>query len=141
MTLLVARQCRLLGAPHGAVGALRRLQQPAVTVAARSYADEARADAAEAPRAPARVYPNRRLDLTRYKQHQNDRDKRLRKEYFKQYLSEENTQHRNERKKRMKESTYLLTPKYEDSETVSVNSAILIPASVTTAVSVPASLI
>lgn len=102
MTLLVARQCRFLRAPHGAVGMLRQLQRPAVTVAARSYMYEPlkKSDAI-----------HKRLDLTEYRKH----EKAL--------------------KRQEQEGSYLLTPRYEESDIVPVASAILIPASVAAAVS------
>lgn len=110
MTLLVARQCRLLEAPHGAVGALRRLQRPAVTIAVRSYQYE--------PKAFRRSGSfHKKLDLTEYRKHQA------------------------EHRRQLSESSYFLTPKYEESEIIPVNSAILIPASVAAVVSLPAVLV
>ena len=107
MTLLVARQCRLLRAPHGAIGALRQLQRPAVTVAARSYMYEP-LKTSEPPKKSHLLH--KKLDLTEYRNHE--------KEY----------------KRQEQEGSFLLTPKYEDSELVPVASAILIPASVAAAV-------
>ena len=119
MTLLVARQCRLLRAPHAAVGALRRLQQPAATVAARSYAVEAAAKRREAnERNPHRT------------EHSNPAENRF------SIRRQDPTQYKKPSKEHLRELTYLLTPKIEDSNIVPVNSAIIIPASVAAAVGV-----
>lgn len=104
MTLLVARQCRLLRAPQGAVGALRRLQRPA-TITARSYADEAQAKASSAP---ASSFTIRKVDLRDYKQ---------------------------KPKAKKSKAQHPVTPKWENSDVVAVDSAILIPASVAATVS------
>lgn len=106
MTLLVIRQCRPLRAPQSAVGALCRLQRPAVTITARSYADEA-----QASNSSEKLYKSRKLDLTEYRRYQSE-------------------------KARKRTSRYPITPAYEHSNVVSVNSATLIPASVAATVSV-----
>lgn len=153
MTLLVARQCRLLRTPHGAVGALQRLQRPAVTVAARSFADEATPDEIKPPNATRKTYPSgKRLDLTGYRQHQervkklgtHPAEKRLdltgHHRAHKKLDHHERIKQDSEHVKRLRELSYFITPKFEDSDIVPVNSAIIIPASVTAAVSVPATL-
>ena len=105
MTLLVARQCRLLRAPQSAVGALCRLQRSAVTIITRSYADEA-----QASNSSEKLYRSKKVDLTEYRKHQSERT-------------------------RKHTSRYPITPAYEQSDIVSVNSATLIPASVAATVS------
>ncbi|XPS78946.1 hypothetical protein M3J09_010942 [Ascochyta lentis] len=103
MTLLVARQCRLLRAPRGAVGALPRLQRSASTRAARSRTARhklaADIDNRTKTATPTPLYGYRKLNLNEYKQHQRPR--------------------------------VPVTPSYAYSDIVPVDSAILIPASVT----------
>ncbi|KAJ4364889.1 hypothetical protein N0V95_000535 [Ascochyta clinopodiicola] len=109
MTLLVARQCRLLRAPHGPLPCLQRLAS--TTATARSPATETKDEANTAKTAtptptptPKPRYANKKLALLQYKQKQRIQSLRNR---------------------------YPLTPKYEHSDIVPVHSAILIPASVT----------
>lgn len=141
MTLLVARQCRLLRAPHGAIGPLQRLQRPWITVARRCYASRER-DASpekkeleqplselEQPRSKPiqqRNPSNKRLDLSDHKQRQGKLSSSAANKQVKRYQRLE---------KSFFELSRLLTPDIQDSEIVPVNSAIIIPASVTAAVS------
>lgn len=112
MTLLAARPCRLLGAPHGAMRALRRLQCPAtpatpVAAAARSYADEAPAQAQA--EAPAKPFTIRKVDPA----------------------EDKHSPHTSLRPPPRRP----VTPRFAHSDIRPVDSAILIPASVTAAVS------
>ncbi|KAJ4308438.1 hypothetical protein N0V94_009356 [Neodidymelliopsis sp. IMI 364377] len=77
MTRLVARQCRLLRAPHAAARPVWSLQRPATavlfTAAVRSYAHEAVSVAATAAKEEPKFPPTRRLDLSQHQDYGNRR--------------------------------------------------------------------
>lgn len=99
MTLLVARQCRMLRAPQGVFGALRRLQRPASLTTTRWYADDAQANAPT-------------FTIRKVRDREPQPQARKRKAY------------------------HPITPNWDYSDIVAVNSATLIPASVTATVRV-----
>lgn len=103
MALLVARQCRLLGATLAPARALLRLRRPAVAVPFRSFGLLGN----EPPRKSN--VSHSKLDASHSK-------------------------------KQRQETGYPSIPTIEESEIVPVNSAILVPASVTAAVSAPTAL-
>ena len=146
MTLLLARQCRVLGAPRGAAGAWQRLRCPALAVPApvpaRAYHPQSDAEAPrkQAPETKLPQYTQSGKSFTIRKFYAGEKpvgeesSKQgrppvrhiLRSEYMKQERA---------RAKLHKERSHFVTPSIVDSEIVPVNSAILVPASITAAVS------
>lgn len=128
MTRLVARQCRLLSAPRGVVGAPQRLP---VIVPSRAFASRKdpvpkKDDGEKEPvsgQPQERRFDSRRVDLTSYHQHQKKTKS----------ASNKHTIEYGQLQKDFSRLNMPLSPDLEDSEIVPVNSATIIPASITAA--------
>jgi hypothetical protein len=147
MTLLLARQCRVLGAPRGAAGAWQRLRCPALVVPApaRAYHPQNDAEALHKQESGTKLpqYTQSGKSFTIRKFFAGE--KPVGKESLKKgrtvvthiIPTHYNKQER-ARAQLHKERSHFVTPSIVDSKIVPVNSAILVPASITAAVSVPA---
>ena len=144
MTLLLARQCRVLGAPRGAAGAWQRLRCPALAVLApaRAYHPQNDAEALrkQAPETKLPPYTQTGKSFTIRKFYAGEKpvaekSSKQGRPPVRHILRSEYRKQESARAKLRKERSHFVTPSIVDSEVVPLNSAILVPASITAAVS------
>ncbi|KAF3009824.1 hypothetical protein E8E13_010305 [Curvularia kusanoi] len=126
MALLLAQQCRLLRAPRGAAGALQRMARPVHAMPARSYSSQ-NGTAAQDEQTP-RAVPIRKIV--------SDQPAIRRISYLPKKPKTHSKEHEARNKKlqaRNKELSHFVTPSVAESTPTPVESAILIPASITAA--------